>query len=151
MAWRTVQQSGWPSWQIWLPAERHGVPCVRQGVASSVVVLKFPTRSSSYADSRVQLTGGRRAHNSRRGGVLSPHIPAASGMALHCLGWRRDGGDGRTRLVVMKGTRPAGLTSQDSPMQAWNRRPSPLRGFHRPLSRVRHVIHMRVGGTVSWN
>jgi hypothetical protein len=40
--------------------------------------------------------GGRKAHNSKRGGVLSPRTLTASGMALQCPEWRCDGGDGRT-------------------------------------------------------
>jgi hypothetical protein len=72
-------------------------------------------------------------------------------MALQCQGWRRDGGDGRTGPMVTEETRPTGLTSRHGPEQAWNRRLSPFRGFRRPLTRVRHVGRMRVGGTVSWS
>jgi hypothetical protein len=109
----------------------------------------LPFGRCPYADSRVQLTGGRRAHSSRRGGVLSPRTTTASGMALQCLGWRRDGGDGRAGPTVTEETRPTGLTSRHGPGQVWNMRPSPFRGFHLPLSRVRRVGRTRVGGTVS--
>jgi hypothetical protein len=46
MAWRTVQRSGRPSLRIRLSTERHGVPCVRPGAASRVVVLKSSVESS---------------------------------------------------------------------------------------------------------
>jgi hypothetical protein len=98
-----------------------------------------------HADSRVPLTGGRRAHSSWRGCVLSPRTSTAPGMAMQCLGWCRDGGDDRTGPMAMEVTGPAGLMSRRSPGQAWNWRPSPLRGFRRPLSRVRRVSRTRVG------
>jgi hypothetical protein len=44
----------------------------------------FPFGRRPYADSRVRLTGGRKVHNSRHGGVLSSRTPTASGMALQC-------------------------------------------------------------------
>jgi hypothetical protein len=75
-----------------------------------------------YADSRVQLTGGRKGHNSRCGGVLSPHTPTTSGMVLQCPGWRRDGGDGRTGPMVTEETRLTGPTSRHGPGRARNRR-----------------------------
>jgi hypothetical protein len=110
------------------------------GASRSVVV---------HTDSRVQLTGGRKGHNRGRGGVLSPRAPTASGMALQCPGWRRDGGDARAGQMVTEETRLTGPTSRRGPGQARNRRPSPFRGFCRPLSRVRSVDRTRVGGTVS--
>jgi hypothetical protein len=64
-------------------------------------------------------------HSSRRGGVLSSRASIASGMALQCLGWRRGGGDGRTRLMVTEGARP---TSRHGPVRARNGRPSPFEG-----------------------
>jgi hypothetical protein len=102
-----------------------------------------------YVDPRVHLTGGRRAHNSQRGGVLSPCTPTTSGMALQCPGWRRDGGDGRTGLMVTEETCPTGPSSRCRPGREWNRRPSPFRGFCRPLSRAGRLVHTRVGSTVS--
>jgi hypothetical protein len=45
-------------------------------------------------------------------------------------------------------TGPAGPTSRRNPVRAWSSRPSSLRGLRRPLSRVRRVDHMGVGGTV---
>jgi hypothetical protein len=34
---------------------------------------------------------------------------------------------------MMEETRPTGLTSRHGPGQAWNRHPSPFRGFRRPF------------------
>jgi hypothetical protein len=109
----------------------------------------FPFGRHLYANTRVQLTGGRKAHSSRRGGVLSPRTPTASGMALQCPGWRRGGGDGRTGPMVTEGTRLTGPTSRRCPGREWNRCLSPLQEFRRPPSRVRHVGRTKVGGTVS--
>jgi hypothetical protein len=58
-----------------------------------------------YIGSRVRLTGGRWAHNSRRGGVLSPHPPTLLVMVMPCPRWRwgrrgwphRADGDGSDR------------------------------------------------------
>jgi hypothetical protein len=75
----------------------------------------FPFGRRPYADSRVQLTGGRKVHSSRRGGVLSPCTPTASGMALQCPGWRPGGGDGRTGLMVTEETCLNGPTSRRCP------------------------------------
>jgi hypothetical protein len=99
------------------------------------------------ADSRAQLTGGRAGHNSGRGGVLSPHTPTALGMALQCPGWRRDGGDGRTRSMATEESRFTSPTSRRGLRRARDRHPSPIRGLCRPLSRVRRVGRTRVGGT----
>jgi hypothetical protein len=88
----------------------------------------FPCGSRPYADLRVQLTGGCRAHSSRRGGVLSPCNPTASGMALQCPGWRHDGGDGRAGPMVMEETRLTYLMSRRGPRQVWNRCPPPFEG-----------------------
>jgi hypothetical protein len=91
------------------------------------------------ADSRVPLPGGRTRHSSGRGRVLSLHAPTTSGMVMQCPGWshRVDGEGGDTPDVT-----------------AWPRASAeqafvPLRGFHRPLSRVRRAGRTRVGGTVS--
>jgi hypothetical protein len=102
-----------------------------------------------YTDARVQLTGGRKVHSSRRGGVLSPRTPTVSGVALQCLGCRRGGGDGCTGPMVTEEMRLTSLTSQRCPGRARNKRSSPFRGFRRPPSRVRHIGHTRVGSTVS--
>jgi hypothetical protein len=88
----------------------------------------FPFGRRPYADSRVQLMGGRKGHSSRRGGVLSPRTPTTSGMALQCPGWRRDGGDGCTGSMVTEETHLTGPTSRRGPGRARNRRV--------PLSRV---------------
>jgi hypothetical protein len=40
-----------------------------------------------YADSRVQLTGGRRTHNNERGDVLLSWAPIVPGMELQWQGW----------------------------------------------------------------
>jgi hypothetical protein len=104
-----------------------------------------------HVDSRVPLTGGCTRHSSRRGDVLSPRASTASGMAMQCPGWCRDGGDSRTGPTATEVTGPAGLTSGCSPRQAWNRRLFPLRGFRRPLSRAWRISRTRVGGTVSWD
>jgi hypothetical protein len=109
----------------------------------------FPCGRRPYADLGVQLMGGCRAHSSRRGSVLSPCNPTASGMALQCPRWHRDGGDGRAGPMVTEETRLTGLTSRCGPGQAWNRRPSLFRGFRCPLLRVRCAGRMRVGGIVS--
>jgi hypothetical protein len=106
-------------------------------------ILPFGRRPC--ADSRVQLTEGRTGHSSGRVGILSPRAPTASGMALQCPGWRRDGGDGHTGPMVMEETRSTGLTSRCGPGRAQNRHPSPLRGFCRPLLRVRRAGRTRVG------
>jgi hypothetical protein len=102
-----------------------------------------------YADSRVRLTGGRRAHSGRRGSVLSSRIPTVSGMVLQCPGWCRGSGDGRTGLMVTEETCPTGPTSWRRPGRARDRRPSPFRGLRRPLSRVWRTGRTRVGSTVS--
>jgi hypothetical protein len=83
-----------------------------------------------YADSRVRLTGGRRAHNSWCGGVLSSRTLTTSRVVMQCSRWCWDGGDGRTGPTATEVTGPAGLTSTSwrSPGQAWNRRPSPFEG-----------------------
>jgi hypothetical protein len=109
----------------------------------------FPFGRRPYADSRVQLTGGRKAHNSRRGGVLSPRTPTASGMALQYLGWCCGGRDGRTGPMVTDETRLTGPTSRRCLGRARNRRSSPFRGFRRPSSRVWRAGRMRLGGIVS--
>jgi hypothetical protein len=109
----------------------------------------FPFGRRPYADLRVQPTGGRKVHNSRRGGVLSLRTPTASGMAVQCPGWRRGGGDGRTGPMVTEETRPTGPTSRRCPERARNRRPSPFRGFRHPPSKVSRAGRTRVGGTVS--
>jgi hypothetical protein len=93
--------------------------------------------------------GGRKAHSSRRGGILSPRTPTASGMALQCSGWHCGGGDGRTGLMVMEETRLTSPTSRRCPGRAWNRRPSSFRGFRRPPSRVQRSVRTRVGSVVS--
>jgi hypothetical protein len=149
MAWCTVQWSRRPSWRILLLAERHDVPCIRPGALRGWRRRNFPFGRRPYTDSRVQLTGGRRGHNSGRGSVLSPHAPTASRMALQCPGWRRDGGDGRTRPMVTEEMHPTGPTSRRGPGRARNRRLFPFRGFHRPFSRVRRVGRTGVGCTVS--
>jgi hypothetical protein len=63
-------------------------------------------------------------HSSRRGDVLSLRVSTALRMALQCPGWRRDGGDGHTGLMVTEGMRP---TSRHDPMRARNRRLPPSR------------------------
>jgi hypothetical protein len=57
---------------------------------------------------------------------LRPVLSTASGMALQCLGWRRDGGDGCTGPMVTEGMRLTGPMSRRGPVRAWNRRPSPF-------------------------
>jgi hypothetical protein len=109
----------------------------------------FPFGRRPYADSRVQLTGGRKVHSSRRGGVLSSRALTASGMGLQCPGWRRGSGDGRTGPIMTEETRLTGPTSRRRPRRARGRRPSPFRGFRRPLSRVWRTGCTRVGSTVS--
>jgi hypothetical protein len=63
-------------------------------------------------------------------------------------GWRRGGGDGRTRLMATEVTAPTGRTSRRRSVRVRSSRASPLRGFCRPFSGVRCVGRMGVGGTV---
>jgi hypothetical protein len=92
-----------------------------------------------HANSRVPLTRGRTGHSSGRGDVLLPRVSTASGMALQWLGWQhRADGDGGDAPDVTAW--PRASTEQVS---------VPLRGFGRPISRVRRVSRTRVGGTVS--
>jgi hypothetical protein len=64
-----------------------------------------PFGHCQYVGSRVRLTGGRRAHSSRRGGVLSPRPPTVQEMVMQCPGWcwgrrgwsHRADGDGSDR------------------------------------------------------
>jgi hypothetical protein len=93
--------------------------------------------------------GARTRHSGGRGGVLSPRVPTASGMALQCPGWCRYGGDGCLRPMAMDGTRNTGPTSRRGLGWTWNSRLSPLRGLRRPPSRVLHISRTRVGGTRS--
>jgi hypothetical protein len=81
-----------------------------------------------YADSRVRLTGGRKAHNSRRGGVLSSRTPTTSGMVLQRLGWRRAGGDGCTGPMVMEETCLTGPMSRHRLGRARDMCPSSFEG-----------------------
>jgi hypothetical protein len=101
-----------------------------------------------YIGSRVRLTGGRRAHSSRRGGVLSPRPPHSVGDGDAVLGMVLGRWDGCTGPMTTEVTGPAGLTSRRSPVRVWSSRPPSLRGLRRPLSRVRRVGRMRVGDTV---
>jgi hypothetical protein len=68
---------------------------------------------------------------------------------MQCLGWCRDGGDGRTGPMATEVTGPTGLMSRRSPVRAWSSRPSPFRGLRRPLSRAWRVSRTGVGVTVS--
>jgi hypothetical protein len=111
----------------------------------------FPFGRRPYADSRVRLTGGCKAHNGRRGGVLSSHTLTTLGMVLQCSGWRRGSGDGRTGPTMTEETCLTGPTSRRHPGRARDRRPPRFRGFRRPLSRVRRAGRTRVGSTVSRN
>jgi hypothetical protein len=125
--WRVVQCRGVDG--------RPGESCFRRDVMACPVSVQErlrgwrrrgrPFGGRLRAGSRVPLTGGRTGHSSERGDVLSPRTSTASGMALQCPGWRRDGGDGRTGLVVTEGTRP---TSRRGPVRARNRHPSPFEG-----------------------
>jgi hypothetical protein len=99
--------------------------------------------------SGVRLTGGRWAHSSWRGSILSPRPPTVLEMVMQCPGWCCDGREGRTGPMATEVTGLAGLISQRSLVRAWSSRLSPLRGLRRPLSRARHVSRMGVGGTVS--
>jgi hypothetical protein len=75
----------------------------------------LPFGCRPQADSRAQLTGGRTGHNNGRGSVLSLRTPTTSVMVLQCSGWRRDGRDGCTGLMVTEETRFTGPTSQRGP------------------------------------
>jgi hypothetical protein len=108
----------------------------------------FSFNRRPYIGSRVRLTGGRRAHSSRRGDVLSPRPPTVLEMVMQCPGWCWDGGDGCTEPMATEVTGPAGPTSRRSPVRAWSSRPSSLRGLRRPLSMARCVGCTGVGGTV---
>jgi hypothetical protein len=105
----------------------------------------FPGRRP-YADSRVRLTGGRKAHNSRRGGVLSSCTPTALGKVLQCprwqRGWSHRADDDRGDVLHWSDVTALSWASA--------RQASVLfRGFRRPLSRVRRAGRTRVGSTVS--
>jgi hypothetical protein len=107
---------------------RPGESCFRRDVMACPVSVQerlrgWWSRGRSFGgrlhvDSRVPLTGGRTGHSSGRGDVLSPHTSTVSEMAAECPGWRRNGGDGRTRPTATEVTGPAGLTSRCSPQQA---------------------------------
>jgi hypothetical protein len=72
-------------------------------------------RSATAADRfEGAVNGGPYAAQWRRGDVLSPCTPAASGMSSQCMVWRCSGGDGRTELTATRETAPAGLTSRRS-------------------------------------
>jgi hypothetical protein len=109
----------------------------------------FSSGRRACASSRVGPTEGRRSHSGGRGDVLSSWTPTPPGMVLQCPGWWRGRGDGRTGPMAMEETRLTGLTSRRRPVRARDRCPYPFRGFHHPLSRVRHAGCTRVGGTVS--
>jgi hypothetical protein len=95
-----------------------------------------------YADSRVQLTEGRRVHSCGSGDVLSSQAPTAPRMVLQCSGWWHSGGDGRTGQGVTEETRPTGPTSRCYPARERGRCPYLFRG-------VRRGGRTGVGGTVS--
>jgi hypothetical protein len=72
-------------------------------------------RSATAADRfEGAVNGGPYAAQWRRGDVLSPCTPAASGMSSQCMVWRYSGGDGRIELTATRETAPAGLTSRRS-------------------------------------
>jgi hypothetical protein len=117
---------------------RPGESCIWRGVMAYPVSVQERLRGwrcrgrlfgrRPYIGSRVRLTGGHEAHNSQRGGVLSPRPPTVLGMVMQCPGWCWDGGDGRTEPMATEVTGPAGLTSRRSTVRAWSSRPSSLRG-----------------------
>jgi hypothetical protein len=97
-----------------------------------------PFSGRPRADSRVPLTRGCTGHNSGCGDFLSPRVSTASGMALQWLGWpHRADGDGGDAADVTAWPR---ASAEQASIH--------LRGFHRPLSRVRHSGRTGVGGTV---
>jgi hypothetical protein len=149
MAWRIVHQSDSRPGESRFWRSVMACPVLVQEWLQGWRCGSFPFGRRTYADSRVQLTGGRKGHNSRCGGVLSPRAPTTSGMALQCPGWRRDGGDGRTGSMVTEETCLTCTTSRSGPRRARNRCLSPFVGFRRPPSRVRCVSRTKVGGTVS--
>jgi hypothetical protein len=82
-----------------------------------------------WADGRLGL------HSSRHGDVPSSWAPTTPGMALQCLGWQYNGGDGRTGPELAEETRSTSPTSRRRPVWARSRCPYPFRGFRRPPSR----------------
>jgi hypothetical protein len=64
------------------------------------------------------------------------------------LGWRRDGGDGRTGPMATEVTVPPARRHGVVLERAWHSCSSSLRGLRRPFSRVRCVGRTGVGGTV---
>jgi hypothetical protein len=72
--------------------------------------------------------GGRKAHSSRRGGVLSSRTPSTSGMVIQRPGWRHASGDGCTGPMVMEETCLTGPTSRHHPGRARNMCPSSFEG-----------------------
>jgi hypothetical protein len=135
-----------------------GESCIWRGVMTCPVSVQEQLRGwrcrgrpfgrRPYIGSRVRLTGGRRAHSSRRGGILSSRPPTVQEMAMQCPGWCWDDGDGRTGPMATEVTGPVGPTSWHSPVRAWSNRSSSLRGLRRPLSRLRRIGRTGVGGTV---
>jgi hypothetical protein len=147
--WCTAPRSGWPSWRILLPSGVMVSPVPAQERLRGWPCGSFPFGHRPYAGPRVQLTEGRRVHNSGRGDVLSSWVPTAPGMVLQRTGWWHSGGDGYTGPSVMEETRSTGLTSRCCPVWAQDGCLCPFRGFHRPLSWVWRAGHTGVGGEAS--
>jgi hypothetical protein len=83
-----------------------------------VVVWDLLLCRRSCVSSRVELTEGRRSHNSGRGDVLSSWTPTTPGMVLQCPGWWRGVGDGCTGPMATEETRLTGSTSRRRPVRA---------------------------------
>jgi hypothetical protein len=115
------------------PGMRRGGSCAFPGMASRVVALESLFDRHPYTNSRVWLTGDRKLHSGRRGGVPSTSIPAVLGMTLRCPGWWYSGEDGRTGPEVTEKTRSVGLTSRHHPGREWSWWSYPFRGCRRPL------------------
>jgi hypothetical protein len=64
------------------PGGRRGESCTRPGAASRVAEWSFPFGRRPYADSRAQLTEGRRMHNNVCGDVSPSRASTAPGMLL---------------------------------------------------------------------
>jgi hypothetical protein len=69
------------------PVGRRGESWTHQKRLRGWLCGNFPFGRRPYADSRVQLTEGRKVHSSGRGDVFSSRVPTTPGMVLQCSGW----------------------------------------------------------------
>jgi hypothetical protein len=137
-----VPPSGWPSWRILLPSGIMASPVAAQERRRGWLCGSFPFDRHQYADSRVQLTEGRKMHNRGHGDVLSSRGPTTPVMVLQHAGWWHSSGDGCTGPTVTEETHSTGHGVVP------RGRGIDVRTLC-PLLRVRCAGHTGVGGTVS--